>query len=171
MTKVCKKCLVDKPLESFYTNQFCKDGRRSRCIACWKIDNQKTPEQNRAYRAKNIDRIRENERNKQKHKQLAVKVYNKVWRKRTWKQIKDNYLKRQYGISQVQYQLMLMDQSSCCAICNTHQNELKRALAVDHCHKTNKVRGLLCDRCNRSLGLLKDSREILLKAADYVFNV
>ena len=43
---------------------------------------------------------------------------------------------------------MFKEQYGCCAICGKHQSELKKALAVDHDHRTGKVRGLVCNMCN-----------------------
>ena len=41
-------------------------------------------------------------------------------------------------------------------------------LVVDHCHTTNKVRGIICEKCNQTLGLMDDSVEFLIKAAQYL---
>ena len=77
-------------------------------------------------------------------------------------------LKFNYGISTEQFQKMLSEQNGCCKICNRASEKLH----VDHCHKTGGVRGLLCVSCNRTLGLFKDSAELLIRAAEYleVFN-
>ena len=50
------------------------------------------------------------------------------------------------------YDELLLKQGNRCAICGTHQSELKIALAVDHDHETGEIRGLLCSRCNINLG-------------------
>lgn len=61
-----------------------------------------------------------------------------------------------------------------CAICERPENVVHestgkaRDLAVDHCHDTNVIRGLLCTNCNRALGLFQDSPELLRKAAAYL---
>ena len=52
-----------------------------------------------------------------------------------------------YGITERQYRLMLRRQKGRCSICGTLPK--KRRLAVDHCHLTGRVRGLLCYHCNR----------------------
>lgn len=60
---------------------------------------------------------------------------------------------RLYKISPRQYEKFFEKQKGCCAICGRHQSEFKRILAVDHCHKTGKIRGLLCLKCNLNLGV------------------
>lgn len=79
-------------------------------------------------------------------------------------------LKRKYGMTVAEYEAVLVAQGGVCAICR--QPEMTRqgsgavfSLAVDHDHATGHVRGLLCVPCNRGLGFLRDSRQ-LLQAAD-----
>jgi hypothetical protein len=92
--------------------------------------------------------------------------------KRFYKNNKDYYrewrMRHSYGFSIDEYNNMFKMQNGCCAICKTHQSELKKSLSVDHCHKTGKVRGLLCDSCNRGIGLLKDDPKILQIALEYL---
>ena len=77
-----------------------------------------------------------------------------------------------YGITYDDYLKMFESQKGCCKICERHLNEVsnkhKKALCVDHCHDTNVVRGLLCDKCNRAIGLFNDSPDLLLKAKLYL---
>lgn len=75
---------------------------------------------------------------------------------------KDIYLNQTYGISLDEYNALLIKQNNACAIClneetSIHQSGVKRRLAVDHCHKTGIIRGLLCNKCNRALGYLYDN--------------
>jgi len=65
-------------------------------------------------------------------------------------------LKKKYGISCEKYNQMLHTQNYKCYICQKHEDKLDRSLAVDHCHTTGKVRGLLCGNCNRFLGQIND---------------
>lgn len=81
---------------------------------------------------------------------------------------KDNLLKKRYGISIATYNKMLKSQNYSCAICDTHISELTVNLAVDHCHKTKTIRGLLCYNCNSGIGRFKDSIELLKKAINYL---
>ena len=77
--------------------------------------------------------------------------------------------KRQYGISLEQYDEMLQNQGYGCAICGTKKpSERTKYFAVDHCHDTSKVRGLLCTKCNRGLGLFNDKTDALQKAIKYL---
>jgi hypothetical protein len=64
---------------------------------------------------------------------------------------------------------MLIAQKGCCAICGIDKPTGKwKIFAVDHNHKTGQVRELLCNECNRGIGYLKDSAELLQKAVDYI---
>jgi hypothetical protein len=88
------------------------------------------------------------------------------------KKMKDYDLFRSYGITLKEYNLLFKNQEGCCAICEKHLSELndkhKKSLCVDHNHKTGFIRGLLCDKCNRGIGLLCDSEKILLNALKYL---
>ena len=77
------------------------------------------------------------------------------------------YLKRKYGITVEQYDLILKKQGACCAICGGINPNGQR-LAIDHDHKTGHVRGLLCSKCNRGLGKFEDSIQLLQAAINYL---
>lgn len=76
-------------------------------------------------------------------------------------------LKCYYGITVDEYNQLLEDQNNGCAICG-ELCKTRAYLSVDHCHRTNRVRGLLCDSCNVGLGRFKDSPELLEKASKYL---
>lgn len=75
------------------------------------------------------------------------------------------YLERKYGLTQKQYNEMLYSQILECAACGKSweldESVDKKAWPVDHCHRTGKVRGIICDPCNRTLGCVDDSIEKL----------
>lgn len=77
-------------------------------------------------------------------------------------------MKRRYGINIAQYEQMVIAQNNKCAICEIHQNDLKKRLSVDHCHLTKMVRGLLCENCNLGLGKFKENKNIIQKSLDYL---
>lgn len=78
----------------------------------------------------------------------------------------------QYGLTFHEYCNMIGEQGNKCKICNqpppSNASEKERALNVDHCHKTSKVRGLLCSKCNIGLGAFKDDIDLLKKAIEYL---
>lgn len=78
-------------------------------------------------------------------------------------------LKLSYGMTPEDYDQMFVKQGSCCSICKTTKPTGKwKVFAVDHCHETGQIRGLLCNECNRGMGLLKDNADLLRKAAEYL---
>jgi hypothetical protein len=90
---------------------------------------------------------------------------------------KDRFLHNQYmikyGISYIEYCELSEKQNHICAICGLpetrkHSSGKLYALAVDHCHKTGIIRKLLCARCNKTLGLIKDSIAIVDKIKAYL---
>jgi len=90
------------------------------------------------------------------------------WDKRNYKQYGRLKRIKKYGLTEEQYNQLFADQKGCCAICGKHQTEFSRSLAIDHCHTTEEVRGLLCKDCNLMLGFAKDKVEILLAAIEYL---
>ncbi len=77
-------------------------------------------------------------------------------------------LKRRYGITSEDYEQMLISQNYECKICGADKCHTGRNFSVDHCHITNKVRGLLCAHCNVGLGNFKDNTDTLNKAITYL---
>ena len=86
-----------------------------------------------------------------------------VWLRRVWPS-----LSREQAL--IERRKLFDLQNGCCAICNRHESEFETALAVDHCHLTNKVRGLLCKDCNFFLGKAKDNIDILKSGIKYLEN-
>lgn len=99
-------------------------------------------------------------------------AYLRAYRRETPHLEKARALRDSFGITLEEFSDMLNAQEGKCAICrsaNTGTRHGKtKALAVDHCHATGKVRGLLCESCNQGIGKLKDDPAILRKAADYI---
>jgi hypothetical protein len=86
---------------------------------------------------------------------------------------RDHHLHYRYGLDESRFQEMLKAQNGVCAICGkpeaaVHKNGAVKRLAVDHDHLTDVVRGLLCWRCNKAIGLLFDNTTILENALTYL---
>jgi hypothetical protein len=82
---------------------------------------------------------------------------------------RDAHYRRSYGVSQNQYNQMVLQQNNKCKVCESQAGEGQFArLVVDHCHKNKEFRGLICQSCNMALGNAKDNPEILRKLADYL---
>lgn len=91
------------------------------------------------------------------HQRRTQDLPRKQARQRSW------MLKNLYGITVEQYDAMLTRQGGGCAIC--HRTE---KLHVDHCHDSSRVRGVLCENCNRGIGMFKDDPALLQRAIDYL---
>lgn len=89
------------------------------------------------------------------------------YRKQNPDKFKGYELKRRLNLSLEDYEQMQRQHDNKCAICKESEKD-NPSLSVDHCHTTGKVRGLLCTRCNRGLGLFKDSQFNLEQAIAYL---
>jgi len=76
-------------------------------------------------------------------------------------------IKKKYGITDTEYHQLNESQNYVCAICKGVDDRGAR-LAIDHCHETNKIRGLLCRKCNVALGYLDDDIALLESALAYL---
>ena len=145
-TKICPKCAQLKTLSEFGKDKTKKFGVSSYCKSCSaenrKFHYRKSPEKGkgklREYYAKNKSSFRK---------------YS---------------LRALYGLSEEQFEAMKHGQDHACKICRTHESDLKRGLFVDHCHETNRVRGLLCQSCNTMLGNAKDNILVLQAGIAYL---
>lgn len=96
------------------------------------------------------------------------KKKNKIKNINEFNSIKKYNKYKKYNITEKEYNYLFILQEGKCKICKKHQNTLNKKLAVDHCHTTNKVRGLLCCSCNLALGLFKDNYTFLKNAIKYL---
>lgn len=83
--------------------------------------------------------------------------------------IREKHYIKKYGITLGEYNVLDESQNGLCAICRNPQNN-KKNLSVDHNHKTGKVRGLLCHKCNVGLGMANDNVEVLESMISYLKN-
>lgn len=100
-------------------------------------------------------------------------AWQKAYRERHPDKVKSAELKKHFGITLADYQQMSKKQKHCCAICGERETAVdakgaERFMPVDHCHKTGKIRALLCSACNKALGGFRDDPKLLKKAAKYI---
>ncbi len=100
-------------------------------------------------------------------------AYVAEWRKKHPENCRNTALKSRFGIDAKTYDALLSKQKGVCAICKQPEcardkGGKLRALAVDHCHQTTGLRGLLCGRCNNGLGYFMDSVKRLEAAIKYL---
>lgn len=146
LTKTCSKCGEVKPLSSFGKAKGYADGHRGQCTQCrtaynatWTAQWKKTPKGRR---------YEENRKQQEKVRQLF----------------------NDYGLIEDDYQAILRSQDYRCAICGSDKpgGQWGR-FVVDHCHRTGRVRGILCDSCNKRLGRLGDSLDKIAPFVDYLY--
>lgn len=158
-------------------NEYCRDYH-------W-CNREKILERKRKYNAENKDKIKQYYLDNK----VAINTKTKKWsdanrdkcnasnRKYCAKnpnKKRDERLQRDFGITLENYQQMLAEQNGVCALCFQPEKRIISKngkiseLAVDHCHATGKIRGLLCAQCNTGLGLFYDNTEVLTRAISYL---
>jgi hypothetical protein len=146
--KHCRRCNTTKLKEEFNRQKGTWDGLCFECKAC------------------------RSKRRKQPHYRINEREQNKKWRHRTIHLRREEQfvrnLKRKFQMTPEQYWQMFADQNNGCAICQKAASKSGKKLAVDNCHTTNKIRGLLCNECNTGLGLFDDKIEVLQAAIEYL---
>lgn len=147
-TKVCSKCKIDKPFSDYFKDNRRKIGIRCKCKDCCKTETIEWREKNRS----------------------EYNNYTAQWRAKNPERQHKMEIKRRYSLSIEGYNQFLIDQKCQCKICGKqHDPSIKRGrLYVDHNHDTGIVRALLCASCNKALGQMLDSPDLLRKAAAYL---
>jgi|WetSurMetagenome_2_1015567.scaffolds.fasta_scaffold29842_4 hypothetical protein len=159
------KCINHGKLEHYLIR---KDGK---CKICHRETANKKRNENREWFNEKMSNEREKNPNK------WAKYYKDQYLKKKLKYGENLSLKQccdARGITIDQYNTMYSDQNGTCAICHNpetrkgHKTNIPMRLTIDHCHKTNKVRGLLCHNCNTGIGKLCDDPVRMIRAAKYV---
>ena len=138
--KICSICNIEKSTDLFYKKPNSKF--HTYCIACCTV---KHKLHYTANREKYLHRARSVDKNKRRFSSLKCR------------------LKADFNLSYEEFISLLEKQNNLCAVCKKPESTIEprtqktRHLSVDHCHKTGKIRGLLCNNCNRALGFLRDS--------------
>lgn len=119
--------------------------------------------------ALNKDKILEHNRKYAKENPEKMAFLQRKYRKLYPERYLNTQLKYRHGLSLDWYKEVEARQKSLCAICQTPKDETKRKrLVIDHCHNKGNFRGLLCDNCNVSLGLLKENIKTLQRMIRYI---
>ena len=141
LLKQCSHCMQQKPFDLFEKSRFYKDGHRGQCRVCRR-------ELNAAYV-------------KTRPPELLKKPSKAAVRR--------SMLKYKYGMTDASFGELLASQGGCCAICATTEPGGKHGtFNVDHCHDTGKVRGILCQSCNVTLGRAGDNLPGLMRFVGYL---
>lgn len=149
--KQCSKCGEQKPLDEFYRASRNKDGRTSDCGDC-----------RREYNLARYHREKETgnpERNAKRRKAKSYRSYS---------------LRKRYGMTVEDYEALAESQEYLCAICGKPERQTDPRygtvldLAVDHCHETGHIRGLLCSACNTAIGKFNDDPDTIRAAIAYL---
>ena len=139
VTKRCRKCHKDLSVTYFWGDKSNADGLQHSCKTCGKLNTY-------GYRA-GAGKVR-----------FIVTMHK-------------SKLKR-FKITPEDFDRMISAQDYKCAICRLPERAMvygvPKRLAIDHCHKTGRVRGLLCQACNRGIGYLGDSKDLLQAALKYL---
>jgi len=163
--KICCTCKTEKSLGEFTKDKTTKDGLRSRCRSCRKIEAIE-------YRERNLEK--ENKRSrlyyyKNREKQrIRSKRYREANRDRIALHRKE-YRYKKYGLTINQVEEMRIKQRNKCLLCNKEFTPINHP-CIDHDHETDEVRGLLHSKCNALLGFANDDNLLLLSAAIYIYS-
>jgi Recombination endonuclease VII len=158
--KLCNRC-GEQPCSNFYRDKYSRDGLRSICKNCDRFRNR------RAYAA-DPDTHRKRSAEWKKQNSERANALNRAYRKahpEWYRAARRRYkLKYAYGLSLADFDALWEKQQGLCAVpgCGAPATD------VDHCHQTNQVRGLLCGKCNRALGLLGEDPMRIEGLARYV---
>lgn len=178
-TKYCPVCKSFVDITKFNRDKSAHDGYGWRCSKCqsdWKKSKYKKDlnykdkilKINRNYHDLNKDR-RNKEKNEKYHKDGEhVREKSRKWREDHPIEMVNQQLLIKYGIDINKYNEILAIQEGACAICQNSENGRYKRLSVDHDHKTMRIRGLLCHKCNRGIGLFMDSVLIINAAIGYL---
>lgn len=156
--KLCTKCKIEKNLDNFSKDKHTKCGYTHQCKQC---RNERTVK----YYKDNPDKAKDKNERQRKNRKDFYSSQEGI------KSSRRSHLKRRFNMTIDQYDEMAEKQNHKCAICNESEvYSRNKFLCVDHDHKTGERRGLLCNKCNRGLGLFKDDQETLIKAIQYLEN-
>lgn len=170
MERTCTRCAATHPatLEFFHANRRSKAGLRATCKPCTRLMIHRSEEKaGLRYQAKRREWQR---RNPSRRAAASAKYYLTPEGRR---RMMHRRLLHRYGITVEDYERRLQEQNGVCGLCRLPEMAKGRSgsvklLSVDHCHRTGKVRALLCSSCNTGLGSFRDDPATLTAAIQYL---
>lgn len=162
-TKICAKCFEEKTVSCFYKGTSSLDGLYSLCKVCsdekrkqWGLDNpEKIKEMTRRDYVRNGDSLRQKSKEFREANKPTVRLYNM----------------KKYDLNPDQLQHVLSFQDSPCSACGKILKAVGKGMGngcIDHDHSNNKFRSILCQHCNKLIGLAKESPEVLRGCIEYL---
>ena len=158
--------------------------KHTKYMRVWRKNNrEKVRKAVRKWQKNNPEKVSKINREYAKRNRKRLSDIRKVWyrkhRKRILKSLRQSYCpakhrilarKTKYGLGELQFDILIKQQKNRCGICELKFSQRKKSSRphVDHCHLTDKIRGLLCSKCNLALGLFGDQAKVLRKAAKYL---
>lgn len=120
------------------------------------------------YRLRNLEKCKARVQRYKENNREKIAAYRKKWERQNAHRRFEASLKRRYRITSHIYYTILRKQKGGCALCECKEGRKGGRLFIDHCHKSKKVRGLLCTKCNSILGMANDRVDLLRKAIKYL---
>lgn len=157
--KKCRKCGIQMLISDFPPDSRAQGGTAANCRKCKEVAHKK-------WRDRNIEHVRETSRT-----EARKRSYNQRNPEAHRLAVKKARIKRDYGITYDDLVRMVDEQGNKCAICGTQFSERgwgAAAKQIDHDHETGKVRGILCLKCNRGLGLFEENERRMVAAIAYL---
>jgi hypothetical protein len=151
-----------KEANQFYKNKLTKDGLASWCKTCEAEFHAEYRKQNKVFLSQYNKDYRFKNKESLRHKR-------KTYLKEHPAEVAIGKLKCYFKVSKIEAtKLYSQKQSGICEICHQPEINKRQVISIDHDHKTGKIRGILCSKCNTTLGLVNDSVEILQQAIKYL---
>ena len=156
---MCSKCRASPRL---INQRYCRQCSTAVSKSWQKRNPEKVRATRRRYRKRHKEQLRAS-----KEVWLAKNPgYMRQWVEKNRHRLYGYRLRAVYKISGKQYADLLVSQGNVCAICKNPPNG--RPLGVDHCHRTQEIRGLLCNQCNLAIGAFRDNRRLMTSAMNYL---
>jgi len=161
-SKTCRTCKTFLPIEYFHKNKrkCYEDGRNTQCKHCCRKREKKHVGKFNPLKEKKCNQCGVVKKAKYFHrnggKRTGLCEDCKVCRNK-------KIVEKRYNLEEGQLEQMKKDVDYKCELCNN-----ETSLAVDHCHKSGKVRGMLCAKCNTGIGQLNDDIELMKRAIKYI---